>query len=154
MPRYHTCKVSGDLREQKGHMCTGCPAPDLSCSLLSCNQGFKSGSNFCWHSFIKSWWCKFLLCVTILSVQIVYMVCSTLSNLQLPTEQNLLCVGTLWAGLMLDLFSLEYWWHCFHLGDLRGQDLQTGKSKQKEIVDLNSYYSCLSVWGKIIPSHS
>lgn len=54
MPRYHMCKVSQDLREQKGHMCTGCPAPDLSCSLLSCNQVVESGSNFCWHYFIKS----------------------------------------------------------------------------------------------------
>lgn len=83
---------------------------------------FKSGSNFRWHSFIKGWWCKFLLCVTILSVQIICMVCSTLSNLQLPTEENLLCVGTpeeawCWPS---HVFPLEYWWHCSHLGDLRG----------------------------------
>lgn len=51
VPRYHPCKVAQDLKGQNGHMCTGCPAPALSCSLLSCNQGFKSGSDFCWHSF-------------------------------------------------------------------------------------------------------
>lgn len=44
---------------------------ELSCSFLSGNQGFRSGSNFCWHSFMKSWCCKFLLRVTILSVQMV-----------------------------------------------------------------------------------
>lgn len=71
VPRQQPCKGSQDLGEQNRHMCTGCPAPELSCSLLSGNQGFKSGSNFCWHSFMKSWWCKFLLCVTILSVQMV-----------------------------------------------------------------------------------
>lgn len=95
VPRYHPCKVSRIWGSRRGTCAQGCPAlSDLSWSLLSCNQGFKFGCNFCWHSFMKSCQCKFLLCVTVLSVQIVCMVCSTLSNLQLSTEQNLLCIAT------------------------------------------------------------
>lgn len=71
MPGWQPSKVSQDLGKQSRHICTDCLAPELSCSHLSCNQGFKSGSNFCWHSFMKSWWCKFLLCVTVLSVLLV-----------------------------------------------------------------------------------
>lgn len=35
--KYRSCKESQDLREQKEHTHTGCPAPHLSSSLLSCS---------------------------------------------------------------------------------------------------------------------